>query len=184
MDTWKTVLLIDGENLDMTLGNAILRERPRPEQRPRWERLLRHTEETYGGPVRALFFLNVSRTMPFNFLAALQAMGFTPVPLVGPEDRKVVDEAIVRTLQAMWTRTGNVVLGSHDADFVEGLVPLTEDEGRRVAVVGFMEMFSQELREMEGLELVDLEDDVQAFDFVLPRMRAIDIDAFDPARFL
>lgn len=184
MSDYKTVLLIDGENLDMTLGNAILQARPRPEQRPRWERVVQYTERTMGGPVRALFFLNVSRNMPFSFLAALQAMGFTPVPLIGPEDRKIVDEAIVRTLQALWTRDANVLLGSHDADFVEGLVPLLGEEGRRVGVIGFQEMFSQELRELDGLEMFDLEDDASAFDFVLPRMRAVEIDRFDPERFL
>lgn len=184
MSDYQTVLLIDGENLDMTLGNAILRERPRPEQRPRWERVLHFAERTYGGPVRGLFFLNVTRTMPFSFLAALQAMGFTPVPLLGPDDRKIVDEAIVRTLQALWTRSAHVVLGSHDADFVEGLVPLLGDEDRKVGVIGFQEMFSQELRELDGLALHDLEDDAHAFDFVLPRMRAVEIDRFDPERFL
>lgn len=184
MAAWTNLLLIDGENLDMTLGNAILRDRPRPDQRPRWERLLRFTAETFGGEVRGLFFLNVSHSMPFSFLAALQAMGFTPVPLVGSEDRKIVDEAILKTLDAMVDRPGNVLLGSHDADFVPGLSRLLEGGGRRVGVVGFQEMLSQQLREMEGLELFDLEDDAGAFDYVLPRMRAIDIDKFDPARFL
>lgn len=184
MSEYKTVLLIDGENLDMTLGNGILQARPKPEQRPRWERVVQFTERTYGGPVRALFFLNVTRSMPFSFLAALQAMGLTPVPLLGPDDRKIVDEAIVRTLQALWKRDAHVLLGSHDADFVEGLVPLTGDADRRVGVIGFQEMFSQELRELEGLDLFDLEDDALAFDFVLPRMRAVEIDRFDPERFL
>jgi len=181
---YETVLLIDGENLDMTLGNGILQARPRPEQRPRWERVVQWTERNYGGPVRALFFLNVSRSMPFSFLAALQSMGFTPVPLVGPEDRKIVDEAIVRTLQALWTREAHVLLGSHDADFVEALTPLLGEESRKVGAIGFLEMFSQELRELDGLQLHDLEDDALAFDFVLPRMRAVEIDRFDPERFL
>lgn len=183
MADWDHILLVDGENLDMTLGSAILRERPRPEQRPRWERVLRFAETSFGGKVRGLFFLNVSYSMPYGFLAALQSMGFTPVPLVGPEDRKIVDEAILRTLTALQAREGGVLLGSHDSDFAPGLAPLLE-AGRRVGLIGFTEMFSSDLRDLPGVELFDLEDAVGAFDFVLPRMRAIDIDAFDPARFL
>ena len=35
-----TYLLVDGENIDATLGTSILGRRPRPEERPRWDRLL------------------------------------------------------------------------------------------------------------------------------------------------
>lgn len=35
-----------------------------------------------------------------------------------------------------------------------------------------------------GLEQFDLEDDAAAFEVVLPRVRVIPIDQFDPARFL
>ncbi|MCW2738704.1 MAG: nuclease, partial [Nocardioides sp.] len=31
-----TYLLVDGENIDATLGTSILGRRPRPEERPRW----------------------------------------------------------------------------------------------------------------------------------------------------
>ena len=39
-----TYVLVDGENIDATLGTSILARRPRPEERPRWERVLRFIE--------------------------------------------------------------------------------------------------------------------------------------------
>lgn len=33
-----TYLLVDGENIDATLGTSILQRRPTPAERPRWER--------------------------------------------------------------------------------------------------------------------------------------------------
>lgn len=178
-----TYLLIDGENLDMTLGQRILKERPRPEQRPRWDRVISYVETTFGGPVRALFFLNASYGLPTGFIAALQAMNFTPIPLSGSSDDKIVDIAILRTLDALVLREGTVVLGSHDGDFVEGVAPLVAGE-RRVAVLGFPEFMSGDLRELEGIEICDLELDAGAFDFSLPRIRVIPIEQFDPEKYL
>ena len=37
-----TYVLVDGENIDATLGTSILSRRPHPTERPRWERLLKH----------------------------------------------------------------------------------------------------------------------------------------------
>lgn len=182
-DEPQTYLLIDGENLDMTLGQRILRERPRPEQRPRWERVLEAVRVRFGGPVRALFFLNASNGLPTGFIAALQAMDFVPVPLSGAATDKVVDIAILRTLDALVLREGTVVLGSHDSDFAEGVAPLVHG-GRRVAVLGFPEFMSGELRDLDGIEVVDLEHDADGFDFLLPRIRVIPIDEFDPEAFL
>lgn len=179
----RTYLLIDGENLDMTLGQRILKERPRPEQRPRWDRVVSYADAHFGGPVRALFFLNASHGLPVGFIAALSSMGLVPVPLSGPSDVKVVDVAIQRTLQALRTREGAVVLGSHDSDFAEDLHELIDGE-RRVAVMGFTEFLSGELRDMLGVEVCDLEYDVQAFDIPLPRVRVIAIEDFDPERYL
>jgi putative heme uptake system protein len=34
-----TYLLVDGENIDATLGGNVLNHRPNPEERPRWERV-------------------------------------------------------------------------------------------------------------------------------------------------
>ena len=51
-----TYLLVDGENIDATLGNGILGGvRPTPEQRPRWERVREFAANLWGVPCRALF---------------------------------------------------------------------------------------------------------------------------------
>ena len=34
--TW---MLVDGENIDATLGTSIFGRRPQPDERPRWDRL-------------------------------------------------------------------------------------------------------------------------------------------------
>lgn len=180
----KRYLLVDGENIDMTLGAEILKARPRPEQRPRWERVASFAADHFEGPVRSLFFLNASRGLPMTFVAALHAMGFVPVPLSGGPDQKVVDVAINRTLEALLEQGGDVMLASHDRDFAPGLAALLA-AGRRVAILGFEEFVSGELRDLDGIEVLDLEHDAEAFDgSPLPRVRIIPIDEFDPLRFL
>ena len=39
VDVEETYLLIDGENIDATLGLSVLERRPTPEERPRWDRI-------------------------------------------------------------------------------------------------------------------------------------------------
>lgn len=181
-----TYLLIDGENLDATLGNAILGRRPAPEERPRWDRVKGFVEQVWGREVRPLFFINASSgDLPMPFLQALNAMGLRPVLLRGGPDVKVVDVGILRTLEALRDREGDVVLGSHDGDFAEALGALLGD-GRRVGVLGFRELVSSAYEPLaaEGLVLFDLETDAKAFNVQLPRMRVIDLDEFDPTEFL
>src|SRR5690606_30769559 len=81
--TRRTYLLVDGENVDATLGGSILGARPAPEGRPRWERVLEFARTAWGdGEVTGLFFLNASSgTMPMSFVQALLAIGFRPIPL-------------------------------------------------------------------------------------------------------
>lgn len=177
-------ILVDGENIDMTLGQMILQARPRPDQRPRWERVARYIGQRFGKNVRPLFFLNASRGMPISFIAALQAMGYVPVPLLGEADQSVVDVAILRTLEALRDRPGDVVLASHDHDFAHALGAVA-GPSRSVAVLGFEEFISSELRDLPHVEVIDLEHDADAFDGgPLPRVRVIPIDEFDPLRFL
>lgn len=178
-----TYILIDGENVDMTLGQ-ILNNRPRPEQRPRWERVVRHVEERWKKPARGLFFLNVTRGMPWTFISALKSIGLQPIPLTGGADQKVVDIGIVRTLQAIATRPGDVMLISHDRDFAAAMGTLAAD-GRRLGILAFEEFVAGELRDVPGIEIHDLEYHSDAFDgAALPRLRPIPVDEFDPLRFL
>lgn len=180
----RTYLLVDGENIDATLGTAILGHRPSPEERPRWDRLLAFVEELWQQEVRALFFLSVSGELPQAFVQALVAIGFRPVPLVGEPHEKVVDIAIQRTLEALAGRPGDVVLASHDGDFLPQLEPLLGT--RRVAGVGFPEFRNRGFAKLadRGFEYFDLELDVKAFKVRLPRVRIIPIAEFDPREFL
>src|SRR4051812_21795636 len=117
------------------------------------------------------------------FVQALTALDFRPVLLSGPADVKVVDVAIQRTLDALAQRgEGDVLLASHDGDFAAQVAALLRAPGRRVGLLGFRELMSSALTELEseGLELFDLEDDVGAFTVTLPRVRVIPIERFDP----
>ncbi|GAA1249187.1 MULTISPECIES: NYN domain-containing protein [Janibacter] len=175
-------LLVDGENIDATLGTSVLGRRPHPEERPRWNKLLGHLERRWQQPVKALFFLAVDEDLPMSFVQALLAMGYTPVPLSGPG--KVVDIAIQRTADALLDRAADVMLVSHDGDFTPQMTALSRDEDRRLAVAGFTEFVSTGLRQVPGLEVVDLEYEIGAFTSALPRVRIIPISEYDPADFI
>ncbi|SDO90626.1 uncharacterized protein SAMN04489867_0912 [Pedococcus dokdonensis] len=182
-ETRPTYVLVDGENIDATLG-SMLGRRPRPEERPRWERLLEFVRERWGQPANGLFYLAANGELPMAFVQALLAMGYRPIALSGNSAVKVVDVAIQRTLVELRRRDADVLLVSNDGDFVEQVQGLLE--GRRVGIAGFVEFrnlaFSA-LRD-QGLETFDLEYDMRAFTERLPRVRIIPIDEFDPTQFL
>ena len=181
-----TYLVLDGENLDATLGISVLGHRPAPDQRPRWERVLTYVQQVWDQPVKALFFLNAtSGNLPMPFVQALLAMGLRPVPLSGPPGMKVVDVGIQRMLDAIADRDADVVLGSHDGDFLPQVTSLL-GSGRRVALLGFTEFVNSGYADLAGagLQVFDLEQDAKAFNQLLPRVRILDIESFDPAAFL
>jgi uncharacterized protein len=179
-----TYVLVDGENIDATLGTSILGRRPRPEERPRWERLLQFARDRWDQPAQGLFFLAANAELPMTFVQALLAIGYRPVPLSGAPGEKVVDIAIQRTLDELRRRSADVLLVSNDGDFVDQVAALLD--GRKVGVIGFVEFRNRGFVELagQGLESFDLEYDVQAFNDRLPRVRIIPIDEFDPAQFL
>lgn len=181
-DARTTWVLVDGENIDATLGSSILGRRPQPDERPRWDRILAFVAGRWNQQTRGLFFLNASTNLPMSFIQALLALGYQPIPLSGDADEKVVDIAIQRTLRELRDRAGDVVLVSHDGDFVDDLGGVLD--GRRVAVMGFTEFRNAAYAELPGIQFFDLEYDVAAFDAQLPRVRVIPIDEFDPAQFL
>jgi uncharacterized protein len=179
----ETFLLVDGENIDATLGGSLLGRRPAPEERPRWDRVREFARDAWDQPVRGLFFLNATGHVPMPFVQALTALEYRPVLLSGPSDVKVVDLAIQRTLGALVQRGhGDALLASHDGDFAEAVGALLRDRARRVGVIGFRELVSTALGDLaaDGLQLFDLEDDVGAFTVALPRVRVIPIERFDP----
>jgi uncharacterized protein len=179
-----TYILVDGENIDATLGTSILGRRPRPEERPRWERLLQFGRDRWDQPVSGLFFLAANTELPMSFVQALLAMDYRPIALSGAIGEKVVDIAIQKTLAEIRHRDADVLLVSNDGDFVEQVSALLD--GRRVGVIGFNEFRNSGYLEMSerGLATFDLEYDVRAFKETLPRVRIIPIDEFDPAQFL
>jgi uncharacterized protein len=179
-----TYVLVDGENIDATLGSSILNGRPTPEQRPRWERVLEFAHRTWGQQPKGLFFLNAtSGTLPMSFVQALLAIGYQPIPLAG--EGKVVDIGIKRTLAALADRPGDVLLASHDGDFAPEVEALLGGD-RRVGLLAFREFTSTALSHLadRGLQAFDLETDVKAFNVTLPRLRIIPLDEFDPLRYL
>ena len=197
-----TYLLVDGENIDATLGMSVLGHRPGPDERPRWDRVLSFARDAFDQPVKGLFFLNASSgSMPMTFVQALLAIGFQPIPLAGSGAEKVVDVGIQRTLAAIAAREGDVMLASHDGDFLDDVstllaAPSPAGRTRRVGLLGFREFVNARFSGLSsqgvappgenarGLRLYDLEDDVEAFTFVLPRTRVIPLESFDPARYL
>ena len=181
-----TYLVIDGENLDATLGVNLLGHRPAPDERPRWERVVDFVQRQWDQPVKALFFLNAtSGNLPMPFIQALTAMGLRPVPLSGPPGMKVVDVGIQRMLDAILGRDADVVLASHDGDFIPYVTDLLAGT-RKVGVLGFSEFMNGRYTEMVagGLQVFDLEHDAKAFNKILPRVRIIDIESFDPTAYL
>ena len=177
-----TYLLVDGENLDATLGTDILRHRPAPDERPRWDRVAEFLRQRWDQDVRGIFFLNASSgTLPMPFVQALLALGYRVVPLSGTKDQKVVDVGIQRTLEALKGHPDDVMLCSHDGDFAPHLAAL--DDGRKLGLLALREFVSGQLTALD-IPLFDLEDDVAAFNAVLPRVRIISLDDFDPERFL
>jgi putative heme uptake system protein len=179
-----TYVLVDGENIDATLGTSILGRRPRPEERPRWERLLQFARDRWGQPANGLFFLAANNELPMPFVQALLAIGYRPIALSGGVGEKVVDIAIQRTLAELRRREADVLLVSNDGDFLEEVGDLLD--GRRVGVVGFVEFRNHGFVGLadHGLEFFDLDYDVHAFNEQLPRVRIIPIDEFDPVQFL
>jgi uncharacterized protein len=180
-----TYVLVDGENIDATLGQSILGRRPNPHERPRWDRLLQFAEDSWGQPATGLFFLAANGELPMPFVQALTAIGFRPVPLSGDADDKVVDIAIQRTLVELSRRDADVMLASNDGDFIQQLEPLVGPD-RRTALLAFREFRNAGFVPLfeRGLEFHDLEYDVKAFNDRLPRIRVIPIDEFDPNDFL
>ena len=121
-----TYVLVDGENIDATLGGSILGRRPRPEERPRWERLLQFGQEQWRQPVTGLFFLSANNELPMPFVQALLAIGYRPIPLSGAPGEKVVDIAIQRTLVELRRWDADVLLVSNDGDFVDQVADLLD----------------------------------------------------------
>lgn len=184
----RTYLLVDGENIDATLGLNVLGHRPNPDERPRWDRIAEFSAEVWEQRLNSLFFLNASSgQMPMPFVQALLAMNYRPIPLSGASHEKVVDMGIQRTLEAIaeTDETASVLLASHDGDFIPQVEDLL-DRGHRVGLLCFREFVNSQMAGLEekGLQFFDLEENVGAFNTILPRVRIIPISEFNPMRYI
>ena len=79
LDTGPENIIIEqfGEHFGLVGLGQILEAKPRPEQRPRWDRVRQFAEDRYGRTARALFFLNANRGLPGTFIQALRLAGLT-----------------------------------------------------------------------------------------------------------
>lgn len=120
------------------------------------------------------------------FIQALLAMDYRPIPLAGNGGEKVVDIGIQRTLEALAERDGDVMLASHDGDFLPQMEDLVRRGDRRVGLLGFKEFVNSGFTALveQGLNIYDLEREIGAFNSPLPRVRIIPIEEFDPLHFL
>ncbi len=186
----RTYVLVDGENIYTTLYSRILQKKPTTDHRPDWDRVQQYVTSLWKRPSHGIYYFNAG-TSGYSqpFADYLRGIGYRVVAVKSDKpEEKVVDSAIKRTLEAIAKHPeGNVILVSHDSDFI-GEVSALHDGRRRLALLGFTEHMSRKwdpLRESVGLEFLDLEWDAKSIPHRLPgRYRIIPIEEFDPEDFL
>ena len=180
-----TYLLVDGENIDATLGSSILGRRPATRGAPPLGPAAPvRPRPVVAGAGRAVLPGREHRAADVvRAGAALDGLPAGPAGRRGPE--KVVDIAIQRTMAAIAERDDDVLLVSNDGDFWRASRTCSTATGgsassgsRSSATTSSPPLIGR------GLEVIDLEYDVQAFTARLPRVRIIPIDEFDPLDFL
>ena len=183
------LVLIDHENIDWSLGNLIGPAQLNAETRPRWKTLRTFVESrANGGAVQFLSFLQHNDVIT-GFAVYLDGEeGFRPILLESEIDqtgrrRPVVDEAIHRSLAALRERECDVLVVTNDGGYLVHLRALRETSAgieRRFGVIGFVDEMSGLYRQEDWIEVFDLERDVGAFSYALPRRyMPIAIDQFD-----
>lgn len=183
------LVLIDHENIDWSLGNLIGPAQLNAETRPRWKTLRAFVEgRANGGAVQFLSFLQHNDVIT-GFAVYLDGEeGFRPILLESEVDstgrrRPVVDEAIHRSLEALRERECDVLVVTNDGGYLVHLRALREASAgieRRFGVIGFVDEMSALYRQEDWIDVFDLERDVGAFSYALPRRyMPIAIDQFD-----
>ena len=95
----RTFLLVDGENVDATLGGGLLGRRPAPEERPRWDRVRDYAQAIWEQPARGLFFLNATSQVPLELRPGADHARFSagaPERAVGGQGGRCRDPANAR----------------------------------------------------------------------------------------
>ena len=184
------LVLIDHENIDWSLGNLIGPQHLNADTRPRWSTLREFAQtRAQGGAVQFLSFLQHNDAIT-GFAVYLDGEeGFRPILLESEVEettgrrRPVVDEAINRSLAAIRDRQCDVLVVSNDGGYLPHLQSLRAarpDDQRRFGVIGFIDEMSALYRQEDWIDVFDLERDVGAFTYELPRRyMPIAVDQFD-----
>jgi putative heme uptake system protein len=179
----RMLLLWDSPNIDMVLGQLILRRKPTGRERPRIDALrgwLRERADDLGDAdgerpkVEASVFANVTERT-FNgvvgWAEVVRQQGFRMFLKPKTRDDSDVDDDILDLLAARHREGGlrEAILMSHDGmAFVEAAKTLIAD-GVRVTALVFPE-HAQQLCQVDGIEVFDLEDVPGLFESPLPRL--------------
>lgn len=190
----ESIVLIDCENIDWHLSEMLGGvQHLSKETRPQWAVLKRYAlERGAGTPVGIAAYLQYNEKIA-GFARFLDAeLGFRSVILqpewVKDEDgrerrRSVVDEAINKVLDLLaelrWS--GDVAVVTNDGGYLPRLEALhAAGGGGRISVIGFVDEMHAEYGRTEWLEKVDLEDDIGAFSYNVPRrFRPVEVDRYD-----
>ena len=191
-----TILLIDCENIDWHLSTMLGgKQNLNMNTRPQWTQLKRFALERAGeGKVGAAAYLQFNEQVS-GFARYLEAeLGFATVILEpelvdGPGGvqtrRPVVDEAINKLLTHLaadaWP--GDIYVVTNDGGYLTELEAVRDaGGGGRIAVVGFTDEMHGDYARADWIETIDLEVDVGAFSYKLPRRyRPVAVDEYEPA---
>ncbi len=177
------LLLWDSPNIDMVLGQLILRRKPTGRERPRIDALAdwlrdradrRGSDGTPRPQIEASIFANVTERT-FNgvvgWAEVVRQAGFRMFLKPKLRDDSDVDDDILQLLAQRREEGGlrEVILMSHDGmAFVEAAKSLLAD-GIAVTALVFPE-HAHQLCQVDGIEVVDLEDIPGLFESPLPRL--------------
>lgn len=179
----RMLLLWDSPNIDMVLGQLILRRKPTGRERPRIDALrgwLRERADDTGDregerpSVEASVFANVTERT-FNgvvgWAEVVRQSGFRMFLKPKTRDDSDVDDDILELLAQRHREGGlrEAIVMSHDGMAFAEAAKLLIADGVRVTALVFPE-HAQQLCQVEGIEVFDLEDVPGLFEQPLPRL--------------
>ncbi|WP_320668904.1 hypothetical protein [Patulibacter defluvii] len=175
-DAGHVLLVWDSPNIDMVLGQLILRRKPTGKERPRIDALSAWLRERTpdGASVEAAVFANVTERT-FNgvvgWAEVVRQSGFRMFLKPKLSDDSDVDEDILALLHERREggRLREAILMSHDGMAFAEAAKVLLARGIRTTALVFPEHATQ-LVQVDGIEVVDLEDVPGLFDAPLPRL--------------
>lgn len=167
---------VDGPNVDGVLGE-ILGHMPESNERPRWDRVKRFLPSS----TKPVFAMNGEHftEKAYPFFRAMRYMGYDFQPVAptersatneDPVDNYIADQLMAVLAEQVAGRAQHISLLSHDHFHATALGHVA-DAGGTIALIGFPEWMAPDLLALEGdrCEVLDLERDVGAFSYRLPR---------------